>query len=106
MDLLRDVPVAIAVAIGVSRIIPAAAPDRDGAGIDLPGVLLSVPAIALALYAFVGAGDAGWLAAATLVPLGLAVALLGAFVGASARHERRSSAWGSSLIGRSPAGSS
>ena len=75
-----NVPVAIAVAIGVSRIIPAAAPDRDGAGIDLPGVLLSVPAIALALYAFVGAGDAGWLAAATLVPLGLAVALLGAFV--------------------------
>ena len=64
----------------MSRIIPAAAPDRDGAGIDLPGVLLSVPAIALALYAFVGAGDAGWLSAATLVPLGLAFGLLGAFV--------------------------
>jgi EmrB/QacA subfamily drug resistance transporter len=75
-----NVPVGIAVGVGVGRIIPALAPDRLAAGIDLPGVLFIVPAIALALYAFVGAGDAGWLSAATLIPLGLATALLGAFV--------------------------
>jgi EmrB/QacA subfamily drug resistance transporter len=79
-----NVPVGIAVGIGVGRIIPTLAPDRLAAAIDLPGVLLIVPAIALALYAFVGAGDAGWLSAATLIPLGLATALLGAFVW----HER------------------
>ena len=100
-----NVPVGIAVAIGVSRIIPAAAPDRDGAGIDLPGVLLSVPAIALALYAFVGAGDAGWLSAATLVPLVSPLRCLAPSSGASARRGRRSFVWGSSPIGLSPAGS-
>jgi EmrB/QacA subfamily drug resistance transporter len=75
-----NVPVGIAVGIGVRRIIPALAPDRLAAAIDLPGVLLIAPAIALALYAFVGAGDAGWLSAATIMPVGLATALLGAFV--------------------------
>jgi EmrB/QacA subfamily drug resistance transporter len=75
-----NIPVGIAVGLGVSRIIPALAPDRLAAGIDLPGVLLIAPAIALVLYAFVGAGDAGWLSAATLIPLGLASALLGGFV--------------------------
>jgi EmrB/QacA subfamily drug resistance transporter len=75
-----NVPVGIAVGVGVGRIIRALAPDRLAAGIDLPGVLFIVPAIALVLYAFVGAGDAGWLSAATLIPFGLAIALLGAFV--------------------------
>jgi EmrB/QacA subfamily drug resistance transporter len=75
-----NVPVGIVVAIGVGRIIPGLAPERRGGGIDLPGVLLIVPAIALALYAFVGAGDAGWLSATTLLPLGLVAALFGAFV--------------------------
>jgi EmrB/QacA subfamily drug resistance transporter len=75
-----NVPVGIAVGVGVGRIIPALAPDRLAGGIDLPGVLFIVPAIALALYALVGAGEAGWLSAATLIPLGLATALLGAFV--------------------------
>ena len=75
-----NVPVGIAVAIGVRLIIPALPADRGVAGIDLPGVSLIVPTIALALYAFVGAGDAGWLSAGTLVPLAAAAALLGAFV--------------------------
>jgi EmrB/QacA subfamily drug resistance transporter len=75
-----NVPVGIAVLLGVLRIIPAVAPDRRDPGIDLPGVLLIVPTIALALYAFVGAGDAGWLSAATVVPLAVAAALLGTFV--------------------------
>jgi EmrB/QacA subfamily drug resistance transporter len=75
-----NVPVGILVGVGVSRIIPAHAPDRLAAGIDFPGVLLIVPAIALSLYAFVGAGDAGWLSSATLIPLGLTTALIGAFV--------------------------
>jgi EmrB/QacA subfamily drug resistance transporter len=75
-----NVPIGIAVALGVRRSIRALAPDRGSAGIDLPGVLLIVPSVAFALYAFVGAGDAGWTSPATLVPLALSAALLAAFV--------------------------
>ena len=76
-----NVPIGVAVALGVLRIVPGLTIDRGSARIDLPGVLLIVPTVALALYAFVGAGDAGWLSPATLVPLGVAAALMVAFVG-------------------------
>jgi EmrB/QacA subfamily drug resistance transporter len=75
-----NVPVGILVALGASVIIPAFLADGRPGGIDLPAVALIAPAIGLVLYALTGAGDAGWLSAATLTPIGLAVVLLGAFV--------------------------
>jgi EmrB/QacA subfamily drug resistance transporter len=75
-----NVPVGILVALGVASIVPALAPERRAGGIDLPAVLTITPAIGLVLYALIGAGDAGWVSFATLAPLGLALALLGAFV--------------------------
>lgn len=77
---LVNVPVGVAIAIGSARIIPALVPVRAGGGIDLPGVLLAVPAVALLLYSLVGAGDSGWTSIATMGPIGLAAVLLVAFV--------------------------
>jgi predicted MFS family arabinose efflux permease len=64
----------------VARIVPALELTRASREIDLPGVLLAVPAVALLLYALVGAGDAGWASLATLGPIGVAAVLLSAFV--------------------------
>lgn len=76
-----NVPVGILVAIGVAHLVPATArPDRPAA-VDLLGAALIAPAIGLLLFALIGAGDAGWTSSATLVPIGIAVALVLAFVG-------------------------
>lgn len=75
-----NVPVGVAVALGVTRLIAAAAPPRAGMGIDLPGGLTIAAAIGLVLWAIINAGDAGWLSGSTLVPIGIAVILAGLFV--------------------------
>jgi len=75
-----NLPVGILVAVGVGLLVPAFSPQPGRRAIDLPGVALIAPAIGLVLYALIGAGDAGWVSVTTLGPIGLAAALLFAFL--------------------------
>jgi EmrB/QacA subfamily drug resistance transporter len=75
-----NVPVGIAVALGITRMVRAAAAPRVGMGIDLPGGVTIATAIGLVLWAVINAGDAGWLSGSTLAPIGIAVILAGVFV--------------------------
>ncbi|MGR8010793.1 MFS transporter [Streptomyces hypolithicus] len=58
---------------------------RDGRRLDLPGALLVTAGLATLAYGIVQTEAEGWAAAATLVPLGVGLALLGAFVAVEAR---------------------
>ena len=80
--LLVNVPLAVAVLAATPSILPAGVrrPER----LDLLGSLLVTAALALAVFGIVDANNAGWGSTQTLVVLGGAVALLGAFVASQA----------------------
>jgi EmrB/QacA subfamily drug resistance transporter len=75
-----NVPVGIAVGLGITRLVPSSAGPRAGMGIDLVGGVTIAAAIGLMLWAVINAGDAGWLSAPTLAPIGLGIVLAGLFV--------------------------
>jgi EmrB/QacA subfamily drug resistance transporter len=82
-----NVPVGLLVAVGaLSTVAASPRPAAAGAGapraeaVDVPGALAVTAAIGLLVYGLVEAGDTGWGAAGTLLPLGAGLALLGAFV--------------------------
>jgi EmrB/QacA subfamily drug resistance transporter len=82
-----NVPVGLLVAVGVPLTVTRSPrPAAAGAGapraeaVDVPGALAVTAAIGLLVYGLVEAGDTGWGAAGTLLPLGAGLALLGAFV--------------------------
>ncbi|MFI9203990.1 MFS transporter [Streptomyces sp. NPDC053048] len=62
------------------RMLPEARQEGGQRSFDLAGALTVTAGLGLLAYALVGAGEAGWTAAATLVPAALAAALLVAFV--------------------------
>ncbi|MDQ0939324.1 MFS transporter [Streptomyces sp. V1I1] len=72
-----NVPVGLAVLAAVPAVIPARAPQP--ARLDVPGALLVTAGTASLIYGLVTAGDAGWGATATLLPLAAAVVLYAAF---------------------------
>jgi EmrB/QacA subfamily drug resistance transporter len=74
-----NVPVGALVAVAVPAMV-AASPRPATAGVDVPGALAVTAAVGLLIYGLVKAGDAGWGAAGTLLPLGAGLALLGVFV--------------------------
>jgi EmrB/QacA subfamily drug resistance transporter len=82
-----NVPVGLLVAVGV--LLTVTASPRPGApraeAVDVPGALAVTAAIGLLVYGLVRAGDTGWGAADTLLPLGAASALLAVFVAVERR---------------------
>src|SRR3954447_14604466 len=75
---LVNVPVGLAAAVLVPRIVPPL-PGHGRRSLDLPGGLTAVAGLAVLVYALSGAPDHGWGSARTLVLLALAAALLAAF---------------------------
>ena len=75
-----NVPVGVAVALGVARFVRRTPPPRAGLRIDLPGGLTAALAIAVLLWAIINAGDAGWTSAATLGSVVASILLMGLFV--------------------------
>jgi EmrB/QacA subfamily drug resistance transporter len=70
-----NVPIGIAVAVGVGRITPATNPTDDDARIDVFGAFAATATMALLLYGLIGAGDNGWASITTLLPIALAAAM-------------------------------
>jgi MFS family permease len=78
---LLPVPVALAILIGVPRLLPADPRRRiDWRGFDVAGALTMTAGMLLLVRTVVRAPDVGWSAAGTLLPFALAAALLGSFI--------------------------
>jgi EmrB/QacA subfamily drug resistance transporter len=80
-----NVPIGVLVAIAVPAVVRADGPREGGARVDVPGALVVTLATALLIYGLVGAGDDGWGALATLLPVVAAVAGYVVFVAVEAR---------------------
>lgn len=74
-----NVPIGLLVFAALSRTLPTDLRAHERTRLDVPGALLVTAATGTAIYALINAGDRGWLAAATLVPLAVAAVLYGAF---------------------------
>jgi EmrB/QacA subfamily drug resistance transporter len=74
-----NVPVGLAVALGTTRLVPAATERRAPMRLDLAGALVVMTGLVTLVYALDGAPQHGWGSARTLALLGVAVALLAAF---------------------------
>lgn len=72
-----NVPVGIAVLAALPALVPARAPRP--ARLDIPGALLVTAGTGSLIYGLVEAGDSGWGAAASLLPLAAAVLLYAGF---------------------------
>ena len=81
---LAKVPVALGAIVLVAWIVPTSR-DPEAPRLDVPGLVLSALAVGAAVFAIIEAPELGWLSAGTLGLLGLALALVAAFV----VHERR-----------------
>jgi EmrB/QacA subfamily drug resistance transporter len=77
---LINVPVGFATAIGVLRVVPAAAPTAAGKRLDVLGALTAVAGLLLVVYAVEGANEHGWGSARTLLLLIAGAALLTTFI--------------------------
>jgi EmrB/QacA subfamily drug resistance transporter len=75
-----NVPVGIAVGVGVVRLVTAGAASRGVGSLDIPGVLAAAATVGLLLFGLIGAGDEGWGSISTLGALSLAVATGALFV--------------------------
>ncbi len=75
-----NVPVGIATAIGVLRIVPDARPTGTARQLDLLGAVTAVAGLVLLLYAVEGANEHGWGSARTLFLVLVSFALLATFV--------------------------
>jgi MFS family permease len=80
-----NVPIGLATAIGVFRVVPAAGPADTGRGLDVAGALVVVAGLVVLLYGIEGASDHGWGSPRTVVLLLAAVVLLAAFAGVERR---------------------
>jgi EmrB/QacA subfamily drug resistance transporter len=79
-----NVPVGAVVAAAVPVTV-AASPRHPAAGVDLPGALAVTVGTGLLIYGLVRAGDTGWGAAGSLLPIGAGLAMLAVFVAAERR---------------------
>jgi EmrB/QacA subfamily drug resistance transporter len=75
-----NVPIGLAVLAALPSVVRTRRTDRASRRIDLPGAATVTLATAAAIYGLINAGDYGWSATSTLVPLALAAALYGGFV--------------------------
>jgi len=77
--LFVNVPVAVVAVVGALRVLPETRDER-ARGFDVPGAVLVTGGLIALVYALVKGNDFGWGSTRTLLMLGLAVVLLGAFV--------------------------
>jgi len=82
---LVNAPIGAAVLLASLRVLPASPATPRGGRLDGAGAVLVTAAVMLAVYAVVGAGQAGWTSARTLGTLAGAVVLLTAFAAVEAR---------------------
>jgi EmrB/QacA subfamily drug resistance transporter len=78
--LFVNVPVAIGAVLSAPRILNESTADTEVSSFDIPGAVTVTAGLALLVYAFVDASSSGWGSSATLIRLGISVALLAAFV--------------------------
>jgi len=75
-----NVPIGVAVAWLAPRVLPAGEPQQDRGGLDGAGAVTVTAGIGLAIFALVGANDAGWRSLQTLGLLAASLGLLAVFV--------------------------
>jgi EmrB/QacA subfamily drug resistance transporter len=76
---LINVPVGLATAIGVLRVVPDAPATAAGRRLDVVGAVTAVAGLVVLVYAIEGANEHGWGSVRTVVLTTVAVALLAAF---------------------------
>jgi len=77
---LVNIPIGIAVVVCSLRLLPGGRGTGIAGGLDVGGAVTVTAALMVAVYAIVNGNAEGWLSAQTLGLLGIAAALLGAFV--------------------------
>jgi EmrB/QacA subfamily drug resistance transporter len=82
--LLVNLPIGVAAVALAPGLLPAAPAEPGTHRFDLAGAVSVTAGLALLVYALVGANDAGWWSARTLLLGGIAVLLLAAFTGIEA----------------------
>ena len=81
-------PVAIALAVAATRIIPADTKRPQWKGLDLRGAAVATASIGTIVYAITQADQAGWTSAQTLIMGGAGLAGLGLFAACERRTEQ------------------
>ncbi|SKC85677.1 drug resistance transporter, EmrB/QacA subfamily [Burkholderia sp. CF099] len=82
---LVNLPIGIAVYGACIALMPAGRGHAHGERLDVAGAATVTASLMLAVYAIVNGNEAGWLSAQTVVLIGVALALLGAFLIIEAR---------------------
>lgn len=77
---LINAPVGLLIAIALPLTVPADRPETQRRAVDVPGALVATTSTALVIYGLVRAGDAGWAAAGTVLPVAAGVVGYTAFV--------------------------
>ncbi|CAB3775573.1 Multidrug resistance protein Stp [Paraburkholderia ultramafica] len=77
---LVNLPIGVAVNAGCVALLPAVKPPADRARPDVAGAIAVTASLMLAVYAVVHGNEAGWTSAQTLIQLGMAIALMIAFL--------------------------
>jgi EmrB/QacA subfamily drug resistance transporter len=77
---LVNLPIGVAVYAACVALLPAGQPLADRAKLDVAGAIAVTASLMLAVYAIVHGNEAGWASAQTLVQLGIAIALMIAFL--------------------------
>jgi EmrB/QacA subfamily drug resistance transporter len=75
-----NLPIGVAVYAGCVALLPAGRPLADRAKLDIAGAITVTASLMLAVYAIVHGNEAGWTSAQTLAQLGIAIALMVAFL--------------------------
>lgn len=82
---LVNLPIGVAVYLACVVLLPVGKPPADRARLDVAGAISVTASLMLAVYAIVHGNEAGWTSAQTLVPLGIAIALMMAFLAIESR---------------------
>ena len=82
---LVNVPIGIAVAAATLALLPRSAGHANGQRLDVAGAVTVTAALVVAVFAVVGGNEHGWTSPRTLGLLGVAAALLAAFLAIEAR---------------------
>ncbi|WP_439893385.1 DHA2 family efflux MFS transporter permease subunit (plasmid) [Ralstonia sp. 25C] len=77
---LVNLPIGVAVYAACVALLPAGKPLADRAKLDVAGAISVTASLMLAVYAIVHGNEAGWTSTQTLTQLGIAVALMVAFL--------------------------